>query len=151
MATEIRDENKFAQLQELKKPGAPSFQLTPTVKQVMANRIQNTGNSVSGPNQVKPQDYTKMSGKDFMERQISGLKANLLSAQDPFAYAKGVTFNAAHTGLNFDRYHNHAQFKKLGFSPFRDNEKLYNDNSTWADDFGRASGQYLGLASSVRS
>ena len=143
---EIRDENKYAQLQELKNPGAPSFQLTPTVKQTMANRIMNTGNSVSGPNQVKPQDYTKLSGKEFLEREISSFKSNLSAAKDPFAYAKGVTFNSAHTGHNFDRYHNHANFKKLGFSPFRDNEKLYNDNSTWADDFGRASGQYMGLA-----
>jgi len=143
---EIRDENKYAQLQELKNPGAPSFQLTPTVKQAMANRIMNTGNSVSGPNQVKPQDYTKISGKEFLEREISSFKSNLSAAKDPFAYAKGVSFNAAHTGHNFDRYHSHGNFKKLGFSPFRDNEKLYNDNSTWADDFGRASGQYMGLA-----
>ena len=143
---EIRDENKYAQLQELKNPGAPSFQLTPTVKQTMANRIMNTGNSVSGPNQVKPQDYTKLSGKEFLEREISSFKSNLSAAKDPFAYAKGVTFNAAHTGHNFDRYHSHGNFKKLGFSPFRDNEKLYNDNSTWADDFGRATGQYMGLA-----
>lgn len=143
---EIRDENKYAQLQELKNPGVPSFQLTPTVKQVMANRIMNTGNSVSGPNQVKPQDYTKLSGKEFLEREVSNLTANLASANDPFAYAKGVSFNAAHTGQNFDRYHNHRNFKKLGFSPFRDNESFYNNNSTWADDFARAKGQYLGLA-----
>jgi hypothetical protein len=143
---EIRDENKYAQLQELKKPEVPSFQLTPTVKQVMANRMMNTGNSVSGPNQVKPQDYTKLSGKEFLEREVSNLTANLASANNPFAYAKGVSFNAAHTGLNFDRYHNHPNFKKLGFSPFRDNESFYNNNSTWADDFARAKGQYLGLA-----
>jgi hypothetical protein len=139
---EIRDESKYAQLQELKNPGAPSFQLTPTVKQAMANRLTNTGNSILGPNQVKPQDYTKVSGREFLEREISSLKANLSSANNPFAYAKGVAFNAEHTGKNFDRYYNHANFKKLGFSPFRDNEKLYNDNSTWADDFGRASSQY---------
>jgi hypothetical protein len=140
--SEIRDDQKYAQLQQLRNPGAPSFQLTPTVKQTMANRIMNTGNSVTGPNDIKPQDYTKISSKDFIERGMANLQANLATANNPFAYAKGVSFNAAHTGKNFDRYYNHPNFKKLGFSPFRDNEKLYNDNSTWADDFSRAKSQY---------
>ena len=43
---------------------------------------------------------------------------------------------------NFDRYFNHTNFKELGFHPYRDNEALYNENSTWWDDNKRMWGQF---------
>jgi len=58
----------------------------------------------------------------------------------PIGYADGVD------KLNFDRYYNHNQFKKLGWNPYLDNEAIYNANSSWTDDFGRASSQWLSLA-----
>ena len=49
--------------------------------------------------------------------------------------------------FNFDRYYNHPKFKELGWNPYIDNEAYYNANSTWVDDFSRASSQWGQLAS----
>lgn len=59
---------------------------------------------------------------------------------------RSVSFGAGPDGLNFERYYSHSQFKKLGWQPFRDNESLYNANSSWTDDFGRAASQWGKLA-----
>jgi hypothetical protein len=48
--------------------------------------------------------------------------------------------------FNFDRYYNHPKFKELGWNPYIDNEAYYNTNSTWVDDFSRASSQWGQLA-----
>ena len=55
---------------------------------------------------------------------------------DPFSEAKIYGFNPSFKGLNMDRYDD----KELGFDPFRDNEKFYNDNTSMFYDFGRAFG-----------
>jgi hypothetical protein len=47
---------------------------------------------------------------------------------------------------NFDRYYYHPKFKELGWSPYMDNEAYYNKNSTWLDDFARATTQWSSLA-----
>ena len=47
---------------------------------------------------------------------------------------------------NFDRYYYHPKFKQLGWSPYMDNEAYYNKNSTWLDDFARATTQWSSLA-----
>lgn len=39
--------------------------------------------------------------------------------------------------LSFDRYYAHPSYSTLGFSPWRDNEGLYNDQSSWVDDLSR--------------
>ena len=44
---------------------------------------------------------------------------------------------------NFDRYYNHPKFAELGFHPYRDNEAVYNENSTWSDDWSRMTGQFM--------
>jgi len=92
------------------------------------------GNSVSGPNPSP----TGVSSTDRLNNAVLKIK----DTTDPYAYAKPSAFNSTHTGLNFDRYSNHSQFRNLGFSPFRDNETIYNNNSSWFDDFGRAASQY---------
>jgi hypothetical protein len=46
---------------------------------------------------------------------------------------------------NFDRYYSHPKFSTLGFSPLRDNEAIYNANSTTLDDMSRMSGQFSKL------
>lgn len=68
--------------------------------------------------------------------------------RDLAPYTKIGTYDADYTGLNFDRYYNTPRvYSKLGFSPFRDNERIYNNNMTWWDGFKRASGQSLVQAS----
>jgi len=49
--------------------------------------------------------------------------------------------------LTFDRYYSHPSFSELGYSPWRDNESLYNANSGWTDDLRRglkATGSIIG-------
>lgn len=43
-----------------------------------------------------------------------------------------------HGGLNFERYYNKSAGHKLGFSPYRNNEEYYNENSSSWDDLGDA-------------
>jgi hypothetical protein len=77
-------------------------------------------------------------------------------AGDLTPYGKVFSYDADYTGANFQRYYNHSKFNELGFSPFRDNETLYNQKGTWADDAGRmlrgwsslfATGAYDGIKS----
>jgi len=59
---------------------------------------------------------------------------------------KSQKYGAGMDHHQFERYYNMPRvFNKLGFSPFRDNEKLYNEESNWADEVGRASGQWANL------
>lgn len=54
--------------------------------------------------------------------------------EDPYKYAKPMAFGSNEKGMNFDRYYAHPDFKKNGFSPFRDNESFYNQHSSiWGD------------------
>ena len=68
--------------------------------------------------------------------------------QDAFAFGKGTMFNSndpSNMGQFKERYQEHGSFDELGFSPFRDNEALYNSNSSWTSDLMRAGGQWAEL------
>lgn len=67
-------------------------------------------------------------------------------SQDKYKYGRTYSYGAGSKNMNFDRYYNHPKFKELGFSPYRDNETHYNENSSWWDDFNRMKGQWAGLA-----
>ena len=67
-------------------------------------------------------------------------------SQDKYKYGRTYSYGAGSKNMNFDRYYQHPKFKELGFSPYRDNETHYNENSSWWDDFGRMRGQWAGLA-----
>lgn len=63
-------------------------------------------------------------------------------------YTKVGAYDADYTGTNFDRYYNVPDvYDKVGFSPFRNNEQIYNNNMSWWDGFKRSSGQSLTMAS----
>lgn len=98
------------------------------------NQQSSVGNGLTGP---EPK-INQTAAEDAFNNIILSAR----SSSDQYAYAKPTSFNSTHTGLNFDRYYNHPNFKKLGFSPYRDNETIYNANSSWSDDFRRASTQY---------
>lgn len=75
------------------------------------------------------------------------LIANTLTTPvDKDTAPKAVSFGAGMHQYNFDRYYNHPEYNKLGWQPYGDNETFYNENSTWTDDFSRASSQWLSLA-----
>jgi hypothetical protein len=73
------------------------------------------------------------------DRALARMNGAMLTAYKPDAnkYNKLTTYNATHHGRNFERYYAHPEFKKLGFSPFRDNEAHYNKNSSLWDDAQR--------------
>jgi len=93
----------------------------------------------------------KTSGKytgdiDTPLKYASALKNHMENAdswaKDQYKYGKDYSYDADYTGLNFQRYYNAPRvFKQVGFSPWRDNEKIYNDKMTWWDSFKRSSGQ----------
>lgn len=86
------------------------------------------GNAISGP-----KNTSGMNNKQAMIAKLNSAASGLYK-EDKHQYNKLTTFNSSHTGHNFDRYYAHPSFKKLGFSPFRDNESFYNQNSSLWDD-----------------
>ena len=85
-----------------------------------------------------------------LEALFSNVNLNGLNVQtDPFTLGKQLPFDARNPNLQnqfYERYLNHPDFKELGFSPFRDNETLYNEHSSFVDDIRRASGSWATLA-----
>jgi hypothetical protein len=87
--------------------------------------------------------------KDFVNQLNFNNDALAASVkQDVFKFSKNYQAdfnNAKYTNQFLKRYEEHPDFAELGFSPFRDNEKLYNENSSWLDEMRRASGQWWTL------
>lgn len=140
MSTFLRDDaqdDKFNQELE-----ARGIKTNNPAEPIVADRSLNVGNQLTGP--IRTQG--NLAPRDFVKAERAKIAGLVASSPDPLTYAKGVSIDASHTGHNFDRYYTHDNFKKLGFSPFRDNEAIYNKNSTWAQDFGRAMKQYPTLA-----
>lgn len=71
---------------------------------------------------------------DLSKNNVSNLQATYT---DPLADAKMFAFNPTYKGLNWDRYKSHSAFNELGFDPFRDNEKFYNENTSIYSDITR--------------
>jgi hypothetical protein len=97
------------------------------------------------PNNVKP----KQSGNgDYIQGLISSAVSNPFQESTAVLRNKKTGFAAGPDRLNFERYYAHPEYKKLGWSPYADNEAIYNANSSWTDDFSRAWDQWgklLGL------
>lgn len=64
---------------------------------------------------------------------------------DPYAGARAGTYNARHDGANFERYYSHTDsglYQELGFSPYRNNEELYNANTSGYKEWQRANDHF---------
>ena len=108
------------------------------------NVMMNAGNAMTGPN-AQP---VPMSNAEKAKTRMNAAFSNAY-VEDDARYNKLTSFNASHHGKNFERYYAHPKFKNLGFSPWRDNEAFYNQNSSlWDDAFRgvKATGQLMGLA-----
>jgi hypothetical protein len=71
-------------------------------------------------------------------------------AIDKFAQGKEMAYDASYTGANFDRYYRTPNvFKKAGFSPWKDNESIYNSQMSWWDAYKRSAGAMTNLFSSA--
>ena len=109
-------------------------------------RVQNivSGNKLTGPKPgLKP---FNIPNSDYVDALIAKSKIDAVSKVDPYKYARPTAFDASSAGYNFDRYYSHGKFKDLGFSIYRDNEAVYNANSTFVDDFKRMFGKWTSLA-----
>ena len=100
------------------------------------------GNYDTGP-VVKPNIANGT--KDFVNNISTALKDNTW-ATDKFKYGRTYAYGAGYKNMNFDRYYKHNDFDELGFSPYRDNEALYNEKGSWWDDFNRMGREWGGLA-----
>jgi hypothetical protein len=123
-----------------------TYALTSALKNAVPNgfeksvNIQNylSGNVMTGPNPARSLNMPA----DKRVSLFADKLRNGAAYQDEMAAFKPISFNGSMYGLNYNRYYHHPKFKELGFSPFRDNESLYNANSSWADDFSRMTGQW---------
>ncbi len=107
------------------------------------------GNPITGSNPklglVSPEDFAK-----------SSLVESTRLQEDPYIKMRPFTYNGDYDGANFDRYYGTKAYKTLGFTPYRDNDALYNQKMTFGDQFVRAAGQWdnlmaTGFMSGVKS
>ncbi len=82
---------------------------------------------------------------DYVKGVSDFLSSADVWAQDPYKYGKDTDYGAGYKQANFYRYYTHPEFKKLGFSPFRDNELIYNKNTGAWSDFLRSTTQFVNL------
>ncbi|MHA1986783.1 MAG: hypothetical protein ACW98D_09105 [Promethearchaeota archaeon] len=127
---------------------------------LMFQEFSNSVNSIVYPN-YKSYTGTEYSPyksnvelNDSEETLLKGMRQVKNSASKNPTPIRPIMFNKRLT--NYERYSNHPKFQELGFNPFRDNESLYNENSSFADDFSRMTSQfpklfYTGFVSSYRS
>ena len=96
-----------------------------------------------GPEDINPISHEGI--KNFLiNTQAQGLDVK----SDPFKGSKRVMLDmhdANNMNQFYDRYAEHSDFEKLGFTPFRDNEQLYNQNTGFWKEMGRASGEWASL------
>ena len=105
----------------------------------------NVGDGVGDENKVRALINQHNSRANEASNNISNLQSNYT---DPLADAKILAFNPTYKGLNWDRYKSSSEFEKLGFDPFRDNEKFYNENTSVWSDVTRGAKGFLQIAGS---
>lgn len=106
----------------------------------------NANINVQGTYQSGPNPGAKKSGTMDYAVALRDMMQDPNWSQDKYKYGRTYSYGAGSKNMNFDRYYQHPKFKELGFSPYRDNETHYNENSSWWDDFNRMKGQWAGLA-----
>lgn len=106
---------------------------------------QQQGNFQTGPNPgAKPINQPE-GNLDYIRSLGDSIQDDSL-VKDKFKYGRQYSYGADYKNLDFERYYSHSKFKEIGFSPYRDNEAIYNEKGSWWDDFNRARGQWLGIA-----
>lgn len=117
-----------------------NFPITPH-SDVLDSPQRNVREQVVGNPPNKPGASKKKFDFDSYKKGISNkLKADFESLQDNSTYAKVYSYDASPDGNAFyKRYTAYGAdtFDKIGFSPLRDNEALFNSHTTWWDDHKR--------------
>ena len=96
--------------------------------------LHHSGNYKTGPDPKQPLPNGTM---DLLDHKLDFMSQGEWWGKDPNAYGKTYYYGAGIHGANFERYYDHPKFKELGFNPERNNEALYNQSSSWWDDFNR--------------
>ena len=91
------------------------------------------GNFTTGPDPSK-RNYNPNLGDDILSYMRQGDQW----AFDKNRFAKTYDYGADWKHANFERYYSDPGFNKLGFSPYRDNDAHYNENTSAWDDFLRS-------------
>jgi len=101
------------------------------------------GNPITGSNPASKNPNSSVDFFTSMDKALSAMpkkESAIYGAMRPFSY------NGDTDGANFERYHSSGDlYNKIGFSPYRDNESLYNDKMTFGDEFVRAASQWDNL------
>ena len=117
-----------------------------TIDNISINQ-QVQGDYKTGPNPgAKKSEIDKSGGTMDYIKAVANQMHDESSTKDRFKYARTYSYGAGYKNMNFERYYKHPKFAQLGFSPYRDNEAHYNENSSWWDDFNRMRGEWGGLA-----
>jgi hypothetical protein len=103
---------------------------------------QVVGNPITGSN-----PNTGASGADYFKNAANSVRKEISTPQegDEYYSMRPYTYSGDYDAANFDRYYGTRQYKALGFSPYRDNESLYNDKMTFGDQFVRSFSQWDNL------
>ena len=129
--------------------------LNSSVGQLIPNGIpkngaidRSLGSNRGMPNFNPGANQPKSNGSlDFVRNTVASLSIpGMIPEKDAISKSRPVGFASGPDRNNFERYYYHPKFKELGFIPNADNETLYNEKSTWADDFNRAASQWGDLA-----
>ena len=116
------------------------------------------GNSLVGSDPVykQPDAQEPDTSVNFLNSIVEKAK-NTAPEVNPYYAMKPYTYSGDMDNNLFERYHSSGEvYDKLGFSPYRNNEELYNKNMTLGDEFVRAAKQWddlvgVGFMSGIRS
>ena len=99
------------------------------------------GNPVQGSTPKLTADMFNTSAyADALGDKLSKIANN--PNDDPAYKLRPYTYSGDYDAANFDRYYGTKAYKTLGFSPYRDNETLYNEKMTFGDQFVRSASQW---------
>lgn len=104
------------------------------------------GDFHTGPAPGKNPGQVKQKGTLDFVKAATNYMADDQTVKDPYKYGRAYSYGAGYKNQNFDRYYKHNKFQELGFSPYRDNDAIYNEKGSWWDDFSRMRGEWHDLA-----
>lgn len=113
-------------------PALPGLNLTQPQENVKRNVVGAPG--------VQPNKNNTASDYDIKKAHFDYIKGSLQANTSKDNFAKIYSYDAGPDGNAFyDRYmaYGAETFDKIGFSPLRDNEAVFNSRTTMADDWGR--------------
>ncbi len=129
------------QMPEINFPKPDSFQpVLPQFDKLNQEQL-NVKRNIVGDSPTRPGTPPKgTSTADIISGLSSYVSASLKANQDKNSYARIYQYDSSSKGNAFyDRYMAYGQekFDKIGFTPLRDNESIFNESTTGWDDFKR--------------